>query len=247
MATMQDPRFLDEVKRAQLEISPLVGRRAPGAVARTGDFPPAPDRAGAARRRPASATERERTVASIAKIRVRDSSDGRVSRYPSRQTPGPAIVLMYHRGGIDDFTKGVSMACLLRLSRRGSRCLSPVPECPADSGTQSPAQDVDIVVDVEATIDALRAHSDVVASVSSSWAIAWAEGWRCWLRQFARPCGAVVYYGGRDALMGEGVTVFEQLRNISCPHHRFFGNDDKNPSPARSTKSMPSSSAWHRA
>jgi tripartite-type tricarboxylate transporter receptor subunit TctC len=40
-ATMQDPRFLDEVKRAQLEISPLSGEELEAAVKRAGDFPPA--------------------------------------------------------------------------------------------------------------------------------------------------------------------------------------------------------------
>jgi tripartite-type tricarboxylate transporter receptor subunit TctC len=39
MATMQDPRFLDEVKRAGLEISPLSGEELQAAVTRTGDFP----------------------------------------------------------------------------------------------------------------------------------------------------------------------------------------------------------------
>ncbi len=27
---------------------------------------------------------------------------------PERSAPGPAIVLMYHRGGIDDFTRRVA-------------------------------------------------------------------------------------------------------------------------------------------
>ena len=39
MATMQDPSFLDDVKRARLEITPLPGDQLQAAVARTGDFP----------------------------------------------------------------------------------------------------------------------------------------------------------------------------------------------------------------
>jgi tripartite-type tricarboxylate transporter receptor subunit TctC len=39
--TMQDPRFLDEVRRAQLEVSPLSGEELQAAVARSGNFPPA--------------------------------------------------------------------------------------------------------------------------------------------------------------------------------------------------------------
>ena len=38
-ATMQDPSFLDEVKRAGLEISPLSGEELQAAVTSTGDFP----------------------------------------------------------------------------------------------------------------------------------------------------------------------------------------------------------------
>jgi len=41
MATMQDPRFLDDVRRAQLEISPLTGEELQAAVVRSGNFPPA--------------------------------------------------------------------------------------------------------------------------------------------------------------------------------------------------------------
>ena len=41
MATMQDPRFLEDVRRAQLEISPLTGEELQAAVVRSGNFPPA--------------------------------------------------------------------------------------------------------------------------------------------------------------------------------------------------------------
>jgi tripartite-type tricarboxylate transporter receptor subunit TctC len=41
MATMQDPSFLADVRRAQLEISPLPGEELQAAVLRSGDFPPA--------------------------------------------------------------------------------------------------------------------------------------------------------------------------------------------------------------
>jgi tripartite-type tricarboxylate transporter receptor subunit TctC len=41
MTTMQDPRFLDDVRRAQLEISPLSGEELQAAVVKSGNFPPA--------------------------------------------------------------------------------------------------------------------------------------------------------------------------------------------------------------
>jgi hypothetical protein len=40
-ATMQDATFLNEVRRAGLEINPLSGEELQAAVARSGEFPPA--------------------------------------------------------------------------------------------------------------------------------------------------------------------------------------------------------------
>jgi len=117
---------------------------------------------------------------------------------PSRQAPGPAIVLMYHRGGTDDFTKGV----VDRLV--GSGYLVAVPDvyhrCP--SATPIPERkalltDVDIIADVEAAIDELRARSDVVADRIV--VMGHCMGGRMALLVAANLpgiCGAVVYYGG---------------------------------------------------
>jgi dienelactone hydrolase len=114
-------------------------------------------------------------VAAIAKIRVRDSVMDVYLGAPSRQAPGPAIVLMYHRGGIDDFTKGVvdrlvSSGYLVAVPDVYHRCPSalPIPE------RKALLKDVDIVADVEATsIRCVRARTSSPI-VSSSWAIAWA-------------------------------------------------------------------------
>ena len=46
-------------------------------------------------------------VASIVQIRVADSTMDVYLGAPTRRGGGPAIVLMYHRGGIDNFTKYV--------------------------------------------------------------------------------------------------------------------------------------------
>jgi len=154
---------------------------------------------------------------------------------PSRQTPGPAIVLMYHRGGIDDFTKGVvdrlvSSGYLVAVPDVYHRCPSamPIPE------RKALLNDVDIVADTQATIDKLRARSDVVADRIV--VMGHCMGGRMALLVAASSPGfrgAVVYYGGGVMRSwGEGPTVFERLRNISCPIIGFFGNDDKNPSPA---------------
>ena len=39
MATMQDPRFLADVKRTRLEINPMSGEELQSVVAKEGDFP----------------------------------------------------------------------------------------------------------------------------------------------------------------------------------------------------------------
>jgi hypothetical protein len=47
-------------------------------------------------------------MASVEKIRVDDRDMDVHLGVPPRETPGPAVVLMYHRGSIDDFTKGTA-------------------------------------------------------------------------------------------------------------------------------------------
>lgn len=173
-------------------------------------------------------------MATIAKIRTRDSVMDVYLGVPSRQAPCPAIVLMYHRGGIDDFTKGivdrlVSCGYLVAVPDVYHRCPSalPIPE------RKALLKDVDIVADTQATIDALRARSDVIADRIV--VMGHCMGGRMALLVAASApglCGAVVYYGGGVMRSwGEGATVFERLGDISCPIIGFFGNDDKNPSP----------------
>jgi carboxymethylenebutenolidase len=174
-------------------------------------------------------------VATIAKIHTRDGMMDVYVGTPSRQAPGPAIILMYHRGGIDDFTKGVvdrlvGSGYLVAVPDVYHRCPSamPIPE------RKALLTDVDIVADAEATIGELRARPDVVADRIV--VMGHCMGGRMALLVAASSpslCGAVVYYGGGIMRSwGDGATVFEQLRNISCPIIGFFGNDDKNPSPA---------------
>jgi carboxymethylenebutenolidase len=103
-------------------------------------------------------------VASIVKIRVGDGTMDMYLGVPVREAEGPAIVLMYHRGGIDAFTKAV----VERLADSGY--LVAVPDvyhrCPGAmplSERKSLLRDSEIVSDVQATIDALRSRADVAA------------------------------------------------------------------------------------
>jgi carboxymethylenebutenolidase len=141
---------------------------------------------------------------------------------------------MYHRTGIDDFTKGVvdrlvSAGYLVAVPDIYHRCPSGMPIIER----KALLNDTDIVDDVGAMIDALceRANVDADRIVVMGHCM----GGRMALL-FAGSsdifCGAVVYYGGGVMRSwGEGPAVFDRLRNIRCPVIGFFGNEDKNPLP----------------
>lgn len=153
---------------------------------------------------------------------------------PVRKAQGPAIVLMYHRGGIDSFTTDV----VERLV--GGGYLVAVPDvyhrCPRAmplSERKSHLKDSEIVADVQATIDVLRGRADVDADRIV--VMGHCMGGRMALLAAGRLsgfCGAVVYYGGSVMRSwGDGATPFEGLRHIRCPVIGFFGDDDRYPSP----------------
>src|SRR5262245_5017690 len=83
---------------------------------------------------------------------------------PDRHAPGPSIVLMYHRGGIDGFTKLV----VDRLVGAGYLVAVPdvyhvAPGTMPMNERKSLLTDDGVVADVEATLSALRARADVDA------------------------------------------------------------------------------------
>jgi carboxymethylenebutenolidase len=168
-------------------------------------------------------------------IRVQNSMMDVYLDAPARQAPGPAVVVMYHRGGIDGFTKSV----VERLA--GFGYLVSVPDvyhrCPAG---MAPAErknllkDSEVVADIAATLADLRARADVAPDrivllghcMGGRMALLGAGS----LPQF---CGLVVYYGGsvNRSWGNDGPTPFERLRNIACPVIGFFGDQDTHPSP----------------
>ena len=46
-------------------------------------------------------------MASVVAIPVHDSEMNVYLDGPERRSPGPAVILMFHRGGVDGFTRGV--------------------------------------------------------------------------------------------------------------------------------------------
>lgn len=165
------------------------------------------------------------------------TDDGKMPVYlgtPDRQMPRPAIVLLFHRGGIDEFTKSV----VERLV--GQDFLVAVPDvyhrCPSDTPPakrKERLKDREIVTDVATTVDYLCARRDVAPDRIV--VMGHCMGGRMALLaagRLPRFRGCVIYYGGSvNRAWGNGPTPFETLRNISCPILGFFGDLDKHPSP----------------
>jgi len=154
---------------------------------------------------------------------------------PSDRERAPAIVLMYHRDGLDRFTKGVAA----NLAAAGY--LVAVPDVAHRSSRDIPMKerkqflkDSEVVADIGATVDFLRGRQDVDGDRRVI--MGHCMGGRMTLLGAGRLPefrGAVVYYGGGSHLSwgDEAQTPFDTLRDIRCPVIGFFGNQDKNPSP----------------
>ena len=174
-------------------------------------------------------------VASIVNIRVGNSTMDVYLGAPVRKAPGPAIVLMFHRGGVDSFTRDVverlvGDGYLVAVPDVYHRCPSAMPL----SERKSHLKDSEIVADVQATVDVLRRRADVDADRLV--VMGHCMGGRMTLLAAGRLsgfCGVVVYYGGSvmRSWGDEGPTPFDRLRNIRCPVIGFFGDEDRHPSP----------------
>lgn len=153
---------------------------------------------------------------------------------PARRTPGPAVVLMYHRGGIDDFTKYVverlvAQGYLVAVPDVYHRC----PDATPAADRKSFLRDSEIIADVRATVATLKARRDVAADKIV--VMGHCMGGRMALLAAGNLpgfCGVIDYYGGSVARSwGDGPTPFDALCNIACPVIGFFGNEDRHPSP----------------
>jgi carboxymethylenebutenolidase len=154
---------------------------------------------------------------------------------PDRSSAGPAIVLMYHRGGIDAFTKRVAgklaaagyLVAVPDVSHRIARDI-PMPD------RKKYFKDSEMVADIRAASEYLCGRTDVDKGklvimghcMGGRMALLGAGV----LQEF---CAVVVYYGGGVHLSwgGEAKTPFDTLRDIRVPVIGFFGDHDTNPSP----------------
>lgn len=159
---------------------------------------------------------------------------------PEGKGPFPGIVVMFHRAGIDAFTKDR----VDRLAAAGYVAAAPnlYHRRPADEdevAKMAALKDSEILADVQATVNRL---SDLDAVDGGRLAILGhcMGGRTAFLGAAANPSfrAAVIHYcGNMFKPWGEGVpTPFERLSGLKGPVIGFFGNDDKNPSPDDVTK-----------
>ena len=156
---------------------------------------------------------------------------------PQGSVPFPAIVVIQHQGGVDEFVQNMTH----RLAASGYVAVAPDlyhrdgPDCKDDIVTRrTRLRDRNIISDVNATVDFLKRHDSVDTSRLAI--IGFCMGGRvAYLMAAANPAfkAAVAYYGG-NILRAWGRDIpspFERTSEIHCAIQGHFGEEDKNPSP----------------
>jgi carboxymethylenebutenolidase len=156
---------------------------------------------------------------------------------PSGTGPFPAVVVIQHQGGVDDFIEEMTQ----RVASAGYAAVAPDlyhrdgPDCKDDGPTRrARLLDVNVIKDVNATVDFLLGHR----SVDTEWLgiIGFCMGGRvAYLMAAVNPHfkAAVDYYGGNImGPWGESPAPIDRTAEIHCPILGLFGEEDANPSPA---------------
>ena len=161
---------------------------------------------------------------------------------PPGAGPFPALLVMQHQGGVDEFLQQATE----RLARAGYLAAAPDlyhrdgPDCTDDIATRrSRLSDRRIINDMAATIAFLQRQGN--ADVNRLGIIGFCMGGRlAYLGAAANPAfkAAVAYYPGNTfrAWGRDLPSPFERTRDIHCPVQGHFGADDGNPSPQDMTK-----------
>ena len=157
---------------------------------------------------------------------------------PAGAGPYPAVVVIQHAGGVDEFTRTMSD----RFASAGYLGVAPElyhRETAEESGDDpltrmGRLRDANIVVDVSAAID----HTSGLPEVASDRVgiAGFCMGGRvAYLMATHSPAlkAAVVFYGGNIMVpWGEGPAPFDRTEQIQCAVLGLFGEQDTNPSPA---------------
>lgn len=156
---------------------------------------------------------------------------------PEGAGPHPAVVVIQHAGGVDEFVRGMTD----RFSGAGYYAIAPDlyhrddPNTGDDPLTKmGRLRDVRIITDVNATVEHVKAQGE--ADAGRIGITGFCMGGRVAYLMAAQNdalSAAVVFYGGNTMVSwGEGVPPLEQTAKIGCPVMGLFGEDDGNPNPA---------------
>jgi carboxymethylenebutenolidase len=155
---------------------------------------------------------------------------------PSGRGPHPGVLLMFHRGGMDGCTAHYMKA----LPAAGYLTVTPnfYHHCPKDvplHDCKKFFKDAELISEIAAAADYSVGRPDL--DRSRFFIMGHCMGGRlAFLGAGTKPvfAAAVAYYGGSMmSHWGEGApTPFELISRIRCPVYGFFGDLDKNPSPA---------------
>jgi carboxymethylenebutenolidase len=146
----------------------------------------------------------------------------------------PGVVLAFHRGGMDAFTTESAD----RLAAAGFAAAAPDFYHRREGESADEAinhrNDAEVIADLTATVNHLRAMSEVddgrLVSMGHCMGgrIAWLAA--CALPDAFKLC-VPFYSGGVFTSWGDGPTAFDRFDQLKCPVVGFFGNEDGNPSP----------------
>jgi carboxymethylenebutenolidase len=156
---------------------------------------------------------------------------------PEGDGPFPAVVLIQHAGGVDEFVQTMTD----RVATAGYVGIAPDlyhredPDAGDDAMTRmSRLRDSHIVRDVNEAVRHVKGLP--VVRPDRVGITGFCMGGRIAYLMAAVNSdlrAAVVFYGGNIMVpWGEGPTPFEQTEHIRCPVLGLFGEDDQNPSPA---------------
>jgi carboxymethylenebutenolidase len=172
---------------------------------------------------------------------------------PSGAGPLPAMVVIQHQGGVDEFTQKMTE----RLADAGYIAAAPDlyhrdgPDCKDDIVTRrSRLSDRRIINDVNASVSFLQRHSAVDGKRIGI--IGFCMGGRVvYLMAAAVPAfkAAVAYYAGNTfrAWGRDLPSPFERTAEIHCPLQGHFGAEDSNPSPEDMAKLDQELTKFHKA
>jgi carboxymethylenebutenolidase len=156
---------------------------------------------------------------------------------PDGTGPFPALIVMQHQGGVDEFIQGMTR----RLADAGYLAAAPDlyhrdgPDCTDDLVTRrSRLSDRRIINDLHAAVGYLHSHS--AADNKRIGIIGFCMGGRLvYLAAAVIPAfkAAIAYYPGNTfrAWGRDLPSPFERTAEIHCPLQGHFGADDTNPSP----------------